>query len=77
MRVRTNGQNIRGARVRVTLPGGRAYFRRTNADGLARFFVRPGRTGTLVIQSDVCFGAERLTVHRAPARAAAPARYTG
>ena len=77
VRVRTNGQNIRGALVRVTLPGGRKYFRRTNAEGIARFFIRPSRSGTLVIQSDVCFGAERVAVRRAPARPSAPARYTG
>jgi hypothetical protein len=75
--VRANGQNIRGALVRVTLPGGKRYFRRTNADGIARLFVRPSRSGTLVIQADTCFGAERVTVRRAPRRAAAPARYTG
>ncbi len=75
--VHANGQNIRNALVRVTLPGGKRYFRRTNADGIARLFVRPGRSGTLVIQADTCFGAERLTVRRAPARRSAPARYTG
>ena len=72
-----NGQNIRNARVRVTLPGGRTYIRRTDADGIVRLYVRPSRSGRLVIQSDVCFGAERVTVRRAPARASAPARYTG
>ncbi len=72
-----NGQNIRNALVRVTLPGGKRYFRRTNADGIARLFVRPSRSGTLVIQADVCFGAERITVRRAPARRRAAARYTG
>jgi hypothetical protein len=75
--VHANGQNIRHALVRVTLPGGKRYFRRTNADGIARLFVRPSRSGTLVIQADTCFGAERLTVRRAPARRSAPARYTG
>ena len=75
--VRVNGQNIRHALVRVTLPGGKRYFRRTNADGIARLFVRPSRSGTLVIQADTCFGAERVTVRSAPRRATAPARYTG
>ena len=72
-----NGQDIRNALVRVTLPGGKRYFRRTGTDGIARLFVRPSRSGTLVIQADVCFGAERVTVRRAPARRSAPARYTG
>jgi hypothetical protein len=75
--VSANSQSIRNALVRVTLPGGTRKFKRTNADGVARLFVRPSRSGTLVIQSDVCFGAERVTVRRAPARRSAPARYTG
>jgi len=75
--VSTNGQNIRNALVRVTLPGGKRYFRRTNADGIVRLYVRPRRSGTLVIQADVCFGAERVTVRRAPRRARAAARFTG
>lgn len=75
--VRANGQNIRNALVRVTLPGGSRIFRRTNGDGIVRVFVRPSRSGRLVIQADTCFGAERVTVRRAPARASAPARYTG
>jgi hypothetical protein len=77
IRVHANGQNIRNALVRVTLPGGKRYFKRTDANGMARLFVRPSRSGTLVIQADVCFGAERVTVRRAPARRSAPARYTG
>ena len=77
IRVHANGQNIRNALVRVTLPGGKRVFKRTNAEGVARLFVRPSRSGTLVIQSDVCFGAARVTVRRAPARRSAPARYTG
>ena len=75
--VRVNGQNIRGALVRVTLPGGKRYFRRTNADGIARLFVRPSRSGTLVIQADTCFGAERITVRARPGAPRRPARYTG
>jgi hypothetical protein len=77
IRVRANGQNIRHAQVRVTLPGGKRYFRRTNDEGIVRLFVRPSRSGTIVIQSDVCFGAARVTVRRAPRRQSAPARYTG
>jgi hypothetical protein len=77
VRVNANGQNIRHALVRVTLPGGKRIFRRTNDQGVVRLFVRPSRSGTLVIQSDVCFGAARVTVRRAPARHSAAARYTG
>jgi hypothetical protein len=75
--VRSNGQSIRNALVRVTLPGGRTYVRRTGSDGIVRLYVRPSRSGRLVIQSDVCFGAMRVTVRRAPARRRVAARYTG
>jgi hypothetical protein len=77
IQVHANGQNIRHALVRVTLPGGKRIFRRTDDNGVVRLFVRPSRSGTLVIQSDVCFGAARVTVRRAPARRSAPARLTG
>ena len=65
IRVHANGQNISGALVRVTLPGGAKLFRRTRSDGIAHRFVRPSRSGTLVIQSDVCFGSSRVKVLRA------------
>ena len=73
-----NGQNIRNALVRVTLPGGKRVLpphrRRRRSPACS---CGPSRSGTLVIQADVCFGAERVTVRRAPARRSAPARYTG
>lgn len=75
--VTVNGQRIRGAKVRATYPGAR-YTKTTGADGRAVFTIRPRRSGTLVLQSDVCFGAARHTVR--PARVVArqaPARVTG
>ena len=77
VQVVANGQKIRNALVRITLPGGKRIFRRTGSDGVVRVFVRPSRSGTLVIQTDVCFGAARVGVRRAPARPSTPARLTG
>lgn len=79
VRVTTNGENIEGARLRVTLPGGQQLFRRTGTGGIANILVRPRRAGTLIIQSDVCFGSERFAVLAARAASAgtAPARFTG
>ena len=62
--VTVNGQRIAGAKVRATYPGAR-YTKTTRADGRAVFTIRPKRSGTLVLQSDVCFGAARHTVRSA------------
>jgi hypothetical protein len=77
IRVHANGQDISGALLRLTLPGGAKLFRRTGIDGIADRFVRPSRSGTLVIQSDVCFGAQRVKVRRARAVAPVRARFVG
>lgn len=59
--VSTNGQRISRALVRVTGPG---FVRRrhTGSGGTALFTLRPSRAGRVLVQSDVCFGADRLTV---------------
>lgn len=62
VRVVTNGQRISGALVRFTLPGGSRVTKRTDADGVAQLLATPSRAGRLVIQSDVCFGADRISV---------------
>jgi hypothetical protein len=73
----TNGQRIQGARVRATYPGAQ-YTKSTRADGRATFNIRPSRSGRLVLQSDVCFGAHRMSVRAARVVARrAPARVTG
>ena len=73
-----NGQRIQNALVRVTLPGGRRVRIRTGVNGVSRFTLRPKRSGRAVIQSDVCFGARRVTVLAAGVQAQqAPARFTG
>jgi hypothetical protein len=70
--VAKNGQRLRGSLVRATGPG-ILIRRRTNARGIATFTVRPSRKGTLVIQSDACFGAARVAV----LGAVAAGRFTG
>jgi hypothetical protein len=76
--VAQNGRPIEHAAVRVTTPDG-AVVKRTNRAGVAMFYVRPSRTGQLVIQADVCFGADRLAVRgaRATSRQAVRPAFTG
>jgi hypothetical protein len=77
VRVNTNETDIRNALVRVTGPGFRQT-KRTGDDGTVTFFVRPRRRGTITVQSDVCFGADRLRVlGRRRVAAPAPPRFTG
>ena len=77
VQVAHNGQGIANSLVRITGPGFVQQML-TDSAGRAVFRVRPRRTGTLVVQSDVCFGADRLRV-RPPHRTATkrPPRYTG
>ena len=61
VRVGTDDQPARDAVVRVTGPGFVKRVR-TNKQGIATVRVTPSRRGTLVIQSDRCLGADRVTV---------------
>jgi hypothetical protein len=76
--VRTNGQDVSGSWVRVTTPDG-IVAKKTNRSGVALFRVRPSKTGKLVLQSDVCFGADRVAVRAAHAsgRSGVLPRFTG
>lgn len=75
--VRTNGQTIRGAKVRATYPGGRQV-KTSDANGVVSFRIRPRRAGRVVLQSDVCFGADRVRVLAARAvSGTGRARFTG
>ena len=74
--VRTNGQSIAGSAVRVTGPGF-VRVKRTNALGEVVFTVRPKRSGEVVIQSDVCFGADRVPVRPTRVTRRTPPRFTG
>lgn len=69
--VRRNGEAVQGARVRLR-GAGLAVSKRSGASGRARFRVRPTRRGTVVIQTNVCAGADRLRVFSAVAP-----RFTG
>lgn len=78
VRVAKGAQTLRGALVRVTYPGG-TRTARTGSSGTVTFRIRPSRAGRLVIQSEVCFGADRIRVlgARVTKQGARPARFTG
>ena len=61
VRVGTDDQPARNAVVRITGPGFVKRVR-TNKQGIATVRVTPSRRGTLVIQSNRCLGADRVTV---------------
>lgn len=77
VRVREGDDQAEGALVRITGPG---FVERTttNSGGSAVVRVRPTRSGTLVVQSDRCLGADRVRVlgARQVSRQAVP-RLTG
>jgi hypothetical protein len=64
VRVREGGDGVQRTLVRIVGPG---YSKRkvTNANGVAVFRVTPKRSGTLVIQTSTCSGADRIRVLRA------------
>lgn len=77
VQVAHNGQGIANSLVRISGPGF-AQQMLTDSAGRAVFRVRARRTGNLVVQSDVCFGADRLRVRPAHrSRTKRPPRYTG
>lgn len=55
------GVRVNRAFVRITGPG-ILMSRFTNAHGLVRFNVRPRRRGVIIVQSNVCIGADRTPV---------------
>ncbi len=63
-RVVVNGLPVFGARVRISF-GNIVRTKSTDERGYAIFSVRPRRSGTLFVQTDVCSGADRLRVRRA------------
>lgn len=73
----TSGRRLQGASVRFTYPGA-VQVKRTNSNGVATARIRARRAGALVIQSDVCFGADRRRILPARVvRADNSARFTG
>jgi len=76
--VHANGQRLTGSTVRVTTPSG-VIVKRTDRHGVAVFTIAPRRTGRIVVQSDACFGAQRLAVlgRRVSGRLGVRPRFTG
>ena len=64
VRVQDDGRAAANTVVRVSGPGF-VRSKTTNAEGRTTFRVRPRRTGTLVIQTNRCSGADRISVLRA------------
>jgi hypothetical protein len=65
---------VAGAKVRLTLPGGKVLTARTGKSGKATFTVAPTQSGTIFIRSSSCkqmvtvkvYAAKAATVQRAP-----------
>ena len=77
VRVHENGVALRRAKVRITGPGVRQT-KFTGARGVALFTFEPTHAGRLYVQSDACFGANRIAVLAAKRTVAATApSYTG
>ena len=77
VRVREGGENIQGAKVRVTAPGVKMT-KETNSRGEVTFRLKPSSKGRMYVQSDYCVGADRsavLAAKRSSSRAAP--RFTG
>jgi hypothetical protein len=61
VRVKSGGQRIGGALVRIA-GAGVSRSKHTDRHGEALFTIKPTRSGRIVIQSNVCFGADRFSV---------------
>jgi hypothetical protein len=76
--VTNNGSGVAGAKVRVTLPGGKVLTGTTNKNGKATFTVRPNRSGTILVRSASCTGMAKVKVFAAKAATAQKApSFTG
>jgi hypothetical protein len=72
--VTRHGVAVSGAKVRVTLPGGKSVTKSTGKNGKARFTVEPTHSGTILVRSPSCkqmakvrvFAAKAATAVRAP-----------
>ncbi len=68
------GQPVAGAKMRITLPGGKVLTKSTGSNGKATFTVKPTHSGTIVVRSPSCndmakvkvFAAKAATAQRAP-----------
>jgi hypothetical protein len=72
--VTRHGVAVTGAKVRISLPGGKTASKRTGKNGKVTFTVEPTRSGTIVVRSPSCkemvkvevFAAKAATAVRAP-----------
>jgi hypothetical protein len=72
--VTRHGAAVSGAKVRITLPGGKSVTKRTGKNGKATFTVEPTQSGTIFVRSPSCkemakvkvFAAKAATAVRAP-----------
>ena len=72
--VTRHGAAVSGAKVRITLPGGKSVTKSTGKNGKATFTVEPTQSGTIFVRSPSCkemakvkvFAAKAATAVRAP-----------
>ena len=72
--VTRHGAPVSGAKVRITLPGGKRVTKNTGKNGKATFTVEPTQSGTIFVRSPSCkamakvkvFAAKAATAVRAP-----------
>jgi hypothetical protein len=76
--VHRHGLAVAGARVRITLPGGKFVTRTTGKSGRATFTVTPPQSGTIFVRSSSCKEMVRVTVYAAKAASTQrPPSFTG
>jgi len=68
--VTRHGAAVSGAKVRVTLPGGKNVIRSTGKNGKATFRVEPTRSGTILVRSPSCKSMVKVKVFAAKAATA-------
>jgi hypothetical protein len=68
--VNRQGQGVAGAKVRITLPGGKSITKSTGSNGKATFTVVPTQSGTIIVRSPSCDGMVKVKVFAAKAATA-------
>ncbi|HUA45299.1 MAG TPA: hypothetical protein VMA77_08745 [Solirubrobacteraceae bacterium] len=68
--VTRQGTPVAGAKVRITLPGGKVITKATATNGKATFNVMPTRSGTIIVRSPSCDGMVKVKVFAAKAATA-------
>ncbi|HEY4828801.1 MAG TPA: hypothetical protein VIH85_18660 [Solirubrobacteraceae bacterium] len=68
--VNRQGQGVAGAKVRITLPGGKNITKSTGSNGKATFTVVPTQSGTIIVRSPSCDGMVKVKVFAAKAATA-------